>query len=252
LRRVGTLLVLSVSAAVAAAALLADAPASVQKRLESVRVCGASALDRSAGVCTKDESGKPLRSSQFNCSARAQGGSGEQFAGRFLYRGQPFPAYGTNVGSKRRGVYVFLTAGPNPMPGGSWACELQVGPERVKKTFKSAGPTAPILYVAACRTSRTVLAGQVHVCRRDESSAALPSAESVTCSAVFAGGKGKTAAIAFLREGKQFFGGDFQLPLPVTAAGPQLDPAPRLQPGRWACRWSLAGRVLAVKRFRIA
>ena len=42
-----------------------------------------------------------------------------------------------------------------------------------------------------------------------------------------------------------------QLPLPVTAAGPQLDPAPRLQPGKWACRWSLAGRVLAVKQFRI-
>ena len=252
MRRAGTPLALVVSAVVLAAIVLANAPASVQKRLESVRVCGASALDKRAGVCTKDESGKPLRSSQFNCSARAQASSGEQFAGRFLYRGQPFPAFGTNVGSKRRGVYVFLTAGPNPLPGGSWACELQVGPERVKKTFKSAGPTAPILYVAACRTSRTVLAGQVHVCRRDESSAALPSTESVTCSAVFAGGKGKTAAIAFLREGKQFFAGDFQLPLPVTAAGPQLDPAPRLQPGKWACRWSLAGRVLAVKQFRIA
>ena len=230
---------------------LADGPASVQKRLEAVRVCGASALDVGAGECTKDESGKPLRSSQFNCSARAQASSGEQFAGRFLYRGQPFPAFGTNVGSKRRGVYVFLTAGPNPMPGGSWACELQVGPERVRKAFKSAGPTAPILHLAACRISRTVLAGQVRVCRRDESRAPLPATESVTCSAVFAGGQGKTATIAFLREGKKAFAGSFQLPLPVTAAGPRLDPAPKLQSGKWACRWSLAGRVLGVKQFRI-
>jgi hypothetical protein len=236
-----------------AVAVAAAAPASVQKRLESVRVCGAGALDKPSGVCTKDESGKPIVSSAFNCSARAQGEAGERFVGRFLYRGQPFQAFGTSLGTTRRGVYIYVTAGPNPMPGGAWSCELKAGPERVRTDFRSGGPTAPILYVAACRSSRTVLAGPVRVCRRDESGGGpFPATEAVSCSAVFVGGKGKLAGIAFLREGKEAFSGDFELPLPITAAGPRLDPDPKLQPGKWACRWSLAGRILAVKQFRIS
>jgi hypothetical protein len=247
----GRVAVLAIGLLTVASVTLAVAPASVQKRLEEVRVCGASALDRRAGVCTRDESRRPIVSSAFNCSARAQAEPGERFAGRFLYRGQPFPAFGTSVGDRRRGVYVYLTAGPNPMPGGPWACELRVGPERARKSFRSGGPTAPILHVAACRTSRTVSAGPTRVCRRDESRTSFRSTDSVTCSAVFAGGKGKFVGIEFLREGKEVFAGDFELPLPVTAAGPRLDPDPRLQRGAWACRWSLAGRVLAVKPFRI-
>jgi len=243
-------LALGVSAVALTTALTASA--SSQKRLEAVRICGASALDKRAGECTKDESKKPIVSSQFNCSARAQGEQpGERFEGRFAYRGRVFPAYGTSVSKNRRGVYIFLTAGPNPMPGGRWSCELQIGPEKVRKAFASGGPVAPILYVAACRSSRTVPAGPVRVCRRDDSRTPFPGTEAVSCSAVFAGGKGKLVGIEFLREGKEAFSGDFELPLPVTAAGPRITPSPRLQPGRWACRWSLAGRVLATKQFRI-
>jgi hypothetical protein len=238
--------------AVGVTVALAGSPASVQKRLESVRVCGLGALDKPAGVCTKDQGGSPIISSQFNCSARAQGETGERFVGRFLYRGQPFPAFGTSLSGRRKGVYIYLTAGPNPMPGGSWSCELQAGPERIRKAFQSGGPTAPILHVAACRSSRTVSAGAVRVCRRDESGAPFSAADSVVCSAVFVGGKGKLATIEFLREGKEVYSGDFQLPLPITAAGPRLDPDPKLQTGKWACRWLLAGRALAVKQFRIA
>jgi hypothetical protein len=138
------------------------------------------------------------------------------------------------------------------MPGGPWSCELRVGQELVRKAFRSAGPTAPILHVHACRTSQTVLAGPTRVCRRDESSTSFRPTDAVTCSAVFAGGKGKLAGIAFLREGKETFSGDFELPLPVTAAGPRLNPDPALQRGSWACRWTLAGRILAVKQFRIS
>ena len=129
--------ILAIGLLAVASVSLALAPASAQKRLENVRVCGVSALDRRAGVCTKDESGKPIVSSQLNCSARARGEAGERFAGRFLYRGQPFPAFGTSLTEKRKGVYIFLTAGPNPMPGGAWSCELQVGPERARKSFRS-------------------------------------------------------------------------------------------------------------------
>lgn len=241
---------LSVSAVALTTALTASA--SSQKRLETVRICGASALDKREGECTKDESKKPLVSSQFNCSARAQGEPGERFEGRFAYRGRVFPAFGTSVSKDRRGIYIFLTAGPNPMPGGRWACQLEIGPERVRKAFESGGPVAPILYVSVCQTSRTVPAGPVRVCRRDGSRTPFPGTQPVTCSAVFAGGKGKLATIEFLREGKEAFSGDFELPLPVTAAGPRINPSPRLQPGRWACRWSLQGRVLATKQFRIS
>ena len=171
-------------------------------RLQAVRICGVRALDRSAGECTRDQSGSALISSAFHCSARARAEAGERFSGRLLYRGQPFPAFGTSVGDKRKSVYLYLTAGPYPMPGGPWSCELRVGSEQVRKSFRSAGPIAPILYVRACRTSRTAAAGPTRVCARDESRAAFRSTDSITCSAVFVGGKGKLAGIAFLHEGK--------------------------------------------------
>ena len=255
-RSIGTLVTVAAALTIAlfatAAAGSGTSPSIPQgDRLQDVRVCGARTLDRRAGECTRDESGTPMVSSAFNCSARARGEAGERFAGRFFYRGQPFPAFGTSVGDRRKGVYVYLTAGPNPMPGGAWSCALRVGSEQVRKSFQSGGPTAPILYVFACRTSRTTLAGPTRVCPRDESRTAFRSTDSITCSAVFAGGKGKLAGIEFLREGKQAYAGDFELPLPVTAAGPQLEPDPKLAAGKWACRWSLAGRILAVKQFRI-
>jgi hypothetical protein len=221
-------------------------------RLQAVRVCGVRALDRNASECTRDESGTPLLSSAFHCSARARTESGERFAGRLLYRGQPFPAFGKSVGDKRRGVYVYLTAGPYPMPGGQWACELRVGSEQARKSFRSAGPVGPIVHVRVCRPSQTAAAGPTRVCARDESASTFSGTESVVCSAVFVGGKGKLAGIAFVHEGKPAVDADFELPLPITAAGPRLDPDPRLAAGKWACRWSVAGRVLATKQFRIA
>ena len=220
-------------------------------RLQSVRVCGAGALDRGAGECKRDQSGSALISSAFNCSARARAESGERFSGRLLYRGQPFPAFGTGVGDKRKRVYVYITAGPYPLPGGAWSCELRVGTEVARRTFRSAGPVGPILHARTCLASRTAAAGPTRVCARDESGTAFSPTDSITCSAVYVGGKGKLAGIAFLHEGKPAFDGDFELPLPITAAGPQLDPDPKLASGKWACRWSLAGRVLAEKQFRI-
>jgi hypothetical protein len=220
-------------------------------RLDAVRVCGATALDKRAGECRQDQSRSALRSSAFHCSARASTESGERFAGRFLYRGQPFPSYGTGIGKTARGVYIYLTAGPYPMPGGSWACELRVGQEVVRKPFRSAGPLGSILHLRACRTSATVAAGPVRVCARDQSATPFSATQPVHCSAVFVGGKGKLAGIEFLYEGKKALDADFELPLPVTAAGPRLDPSPKLASGRWACRWTLAGKVLGTKSFRI-
>jgi hypothetical protein len=103
----------------------------------------------------------------------------------------------------------------------------------------------------ACRTSRTVAAGPVKVCSRDESATAFNATQPVVCSAVLVGGKGKKAVIEFVYEGKEALSADFTVPLPVTAAGPRLDPSPRLATGSWGCRWSVAGRVVGTKSFRI-
>ena len=226
-------------------------PAGQDDQLQSVRICGVGALDRSTSRCRRDQSGSALISSAFHCSAHARAEAGERFSGRFLYRGQAFPAFGTSVGDKRKGVYLYLTAGPYPMPGGNWSCELRVGSEQVRKSFRSGGPTGPILHVRVCRAAATAAAGPTRVCARDEGATAFRPSDSIVCSAVFVGGKGKLAGIAFLHEGKPAFDGDFELPLPITAAGPRLDPDPELASGNWACRWSLAGRVLSEKRFRI-
>jgi hypothetical protein len=250
--RLTALVGVAAAATLAGTALAVDgSPLGGDKRLEDVRVCGAGTLDRGKGECRRDQSGSALRSSAFNCSAKARTDSGERFAGRFSHRGQAFPAYGTGIGASPKGVYIFLTAGPYPMPGGAWTCELRVGNEVVRKSFRSGGPTGPIVHMRACRTSRTVAAGPVKVCSRDESATAFSATQPVVCSAVLVGGKGKKASIEFVYEGKEALSADFTLPLPVTAAGPRLDPSPRLASGRWGCRWTVAGRVLATKSFRI-
>jgi hypothetical protein len=222
-------------------------------RIEHARVCGEGAIDRGAGECKRDQSGSPIVSPTFICSAGVRGEPNERFAGRFFYKGSAFPAFGAKTTDNRRGINIYITAGPQAMPGGLWGCELRVGPELVKKSFRSAGPTGPILYVAVCASSRTVAAGSAQVCRRDERGSSFSPTESVTCSAVLVGGKGRLAGFEFLHEGKDVgLGQDFEIPLPITAAGPQLDPDPKLTSGRWTCRWTLAGRVLAAKTFRIA
>ncbi len=218
-----------------------------------MRVCGQGEIDRGAAQCKSDQSRSPILSPAFFCSASIRGNPDERFIGRFFYEGSPFQAFGAKTTDDRRGVNIYLTAGPHAMPGGRWGCELGVGPERVRKSFRSAGPAGPILYVAVCASSHTVAAGPTRVCRRDERGSAFSPTKSVTCSAVLVGGKGKLAGFEFLHEGKDVgLGQDFELPLPVTAAGPHLDPDPKLATGHWTCRWTLAGRVLAAKEFRIA
>ena len=248
----GAVAVVAVALAAGTSALaVAASPSGQGERLEAVRICGGQAMNRRAGECRRDQSGSSILADAFYCSARARAEAGERFAGRLLYKGQPFPAFGTSVGSSRKGVFVYLTAGPYPMPGGAWSCELRLGPQTVRKTFRSGGPTGPILHLRACRTSRTVVVGPVRVCTRDESATTFKATEPVVCSAVFVGGKGKLARIEFVYEGKQALDADFELPLPISAAGPRLDPDPKLASGRWACRWSVAGRTLGSKPFRI-
>jgi hypothetical protein len=251
LRPVALIALAAATALAATAFAFGASPLAGEKRLEDLRVCGAETLDRGKGECRRDQSRSALLSSAFHCSAKARSDSGERFAGRFLHRGQAFPAYGTNLGTSQRGVYIYLTAGPYPMPGGAWGCELRVGNEVVRTSFRSGGPTGPIVHMRACRTSRTVSAGPVKVCSRDESATSFSATQPVVCSAVLVGGKGKKATIDFMYEGKEALSADFTLPLPVTAAGPRLEPSPRLAAGNWGCRWSVAGRVLATKSFRI-
>ncbi len=94
-------------------------------------MCGQGGMG-GASECKRDQSGSPILSPAFFCSAGVRGEPDERFIGRFFYEGIPFQAFGAKTTDNRRGINIYITAGPNAMPGGRWGCELGVGPERVK------------------------------------------------------------------------------------------------------------------------
>lgn len=219
--------------------------------LGDVRVCGAESFDRGAVRCRSDESGKPIVASHVFCSASVWKRAGQRFDGNFSYRGEALPSRGKAVPDNGSRLWIDVTVG-TPLPGGDWGCRLSVGLQTVTKSFRSGGPTGPIVGVGVCPTTHTVVAGPVRVCSRDESATPFARIPSVTCSAVFPGAKGEVGRVDLVYQGKET-GVSIarRLPLAVTAFGAHFSRAGPLPAGSYACRYVLAGKQVALERFAI-
>lgn len=242
------------AAALAGFALLAAGCAgSVPKGLSEVRVCTAEAFDRKGAECRRDESGEPLVSARFYCSARVGGRKGERFSARFLYEGQPMPLRSTTVPAGSVTMWTDVSFGGATLPGGRWGCRFAVAGDTDGEAFASGGPTGPIVDVAACLKEGTAAAGRARVCRADRSSAPFPRRGEITCSAIYAGGKNTMARVELVYRGRETgIAVEQRLPLPVAAVGAHFSRAGGLPAGPYACRFLLAGEPVAEKSFSVA
>jgi hypothetical protein len=172
------------------------------------------------------------------------------FTGRLSYRGIPFPVQKGKLTSDGN-AYTYLTIGGGSFPGGPWRCDLAAGAEKVSATFTTSGHSGPVTGLAACLTKNTVLAGPVRACKRDTPS--LPATDAITCSAVYSLAKGEQARADVLYKGKSTgLTLTRKVPLAISVFGVQVSKSGGMPAGSYACVFSLDGKKVATKTFRIA
>jgi hypothetical protein len=213
--------------------------------LKDVRICGPADWNADKKECRQDDTGRPIRASVVYCSARYEVPDTTQFTGGFLFEGQRLPL--RHFQAKRSGtVYTSITLGPVPLPGGRWTCDLRFPKASARKQFRSGGATGPIVYLAACRTTDTLLVGGNRVCRT-QSTGPVAGTRGFTCSAVLAGSVGDAAALRVLFKGKPTpLALRRKLLTPVSAVGVQLTPRASFPTGDYRCEWTLGARQRAL------
>jgi hypothetical protein len=218
---------------------------------KDVRICGPADWNADKKECEQDESSHPIRARVVYCSASYEVPETTRFTGGFLFEGRRLPV--RRFEAKRSGtVYTSITLGPVPLPGGRWTCDLRFPGVRVRKPFRSGGDAGPIVYLAACATTDTVVVGGNRVCR-DRATGAVAGTRGFTCSAVLAGAVGDPAALRVVFQGKPTpLALQRQLRTPVSAVGVQLTPPATFPRGRYRCEWTVAGerRALAFRLVR--
>jgi hypothetical protein len=244
--RMRVALALPLAAALATGAASATRPAT----LTTLRDCGTNRIPASYAECPRDRRGRALVASELDCSARSVVRRTTRLAADFRYQGQLQYAYKQSVRPGRRkhfiGVYMHNTA----MPAGSYSCSFTLGSARVLATFRSGGPTGRILGPSVCLGAHTV--GQDE-CARDEGGAPLPATSSITCDAVFARERGRTATVQLIaRVGGVALGTkSVTLDAPIVEAGGTFKAPVNYVPGNYACRFAVAGEQ-AERPFTIA
>jgi hypothetical protein len=239
-----------VLAAVVAGAAILVGFGGTSTGLTDLRVCVSGSFDKRMGRCAGNST-KGLRTSTLYCSVKTTEHTGDPFTGTFRFKGKAFPTQRGKV-SGDGWIYTYLTIGGGSFPAGPWTCTVTAGNDRAQLAFTSAGATAAVSGLAACLTSRTVLAGSVRACKQDDGKKPLPATSAVTCSAVYALASGKRAKAEVIYDSEPT-GLEVirKVPLPVSVFGVQVSKPGGLPAGTYACVFSLDGKRVATKSFRV-
>jgi hypothetical protein len=242
---VGGALVLLVAGGAAAASTAAPT-------ISSIRVCPSAQFDRRNAVCRVDRSGRPFTAVLLYCSAHADGAPGV-VRGHFVYRGVALRSVGSRV-SPPTDVYMSATFGPEPIPGGRWACDFRFGQAHVRRTFVLRGPLGPALYSFVCLDANAagVPTGR-GPCRANRRRPFHPH-DVVMCSVTITSRVGSLIRADLVREG-------VTLPHPFRGRAISAISTPHffvttrqrpvLRPGHYACVWSVDGREVARRAFAV-
>jgi hypothetical protein len=223
----------------------------------SLRVCGSASFSRARHRCTSDQRAAPIVSNRISCSVDVVVHRTSVVRGRILYRGGVAQTIGPTIlrpGTHPTWIYENVKI-DQPLPGGSWRCEFTLGSARTGVGFTSGGPEGDVVNAAVCGRGKTVrhATSGLTLCRKDDSTASLPASEPVRCSGTFAGVPGKAALLEIVRHGVRRTSVDFVVGSTIWLGTVQLRPAAgsALQPGAFACRFSLDGEVVMEKPFRV-
>ena len=223
----------------------------------NLRVCASTDFSRAQHRCTTDQRETPIVSNRISCSVDIVVRRTSVVRGQILYRGGVAHTIGPTLlrpGTYPAWIYENVKI-DQPLPGGSWRCEFTLGSARTDVAFTSGGPEGDVVNVAVCGRQTTVrheTSGLI-LCRKDDSTAVLPASEPVRCSATFAGVPGKVALLEIVRRGVRRTSVDFVVGSTIWLGTVQLRPSEgaTLQPGSFACRFSLDGEIVAEKPFAV-
>jgi hypothetical protein len=225
--------------------------------LSDPRVCRDEAYNSDDSVCTWDEKAAPLTSRTIHCAARvARSRKGERFRGRVFYEGVLLAGFSLKLPAIVNTVETHFSGGDDPVPRGHYVCELRLGTQTVRESFRSGAPERPISGVAACPTDAAVVAlGRAHmrICKPGVEPT-FPTAHSVTCSAALLHATGKTAQVKLLYKDRPLAEDSYRLPLPLSVLGVQFFATranAKLPAGPYVCVFSVAGKELARRSFTI-
>jgi hypothetical protein len=259
--------VIVVAAAAAAAAFIAGMGhaaghrgdrrvASARARLSGLRTCAWSENSSSAG-CSAPTPGTQLLGQYLGCDVKVSVARRSTFSAQLLYQGQMLYSYRARLRRGTRRRYISYTAAPFDMPGGTYTCRFAVGSNAVSTSFESGGPRGPVQAPYVCRPRDTVYG----LCPTDQSATAFAAGQNLSCSAVFAGQKGKRVTWQVLfHQGSEWTlvqGGDYPARSPIEPMGFNFpvfgpDPAQYRPAGDYACRFLIDGQVAAEARFSVA
>jgi hypothetical protein len=151
-------------------------------------------------------------------------------------------------------VETFYTGGDDPVPRGHYVCELRLGTQTVRESFRSGAPPRAIFGVAACPTDATNVAlgrARMRVCKPG-GEATFPAAHSVTCSAGLVHATGRAAHVQLLYKGRLLAEDSYRLPLPLSVLGEQFFATrtnAKFPAGPYVCVFSVARKELARRSF---
>jgi hypothetical protein len=243
-------------ALVASGALRAEVPPGAGRFVE-LRVCGATTFSRALGRCSRDERHLGIRSNRFTCSAVLQTREPGVLRARFRLAGvaEPWGVLGrVQAGDTRLVSYSRNIKTDQPLPGGNWACEFAFGGTRAALSFRSGGPRGKIIATAVCPESAVLtFPGRVSAlktCATDHSRGRLSLSESIYCSAVFAGVRGQSAEIEFLRsDGSSVWATRLEITWPTANQAWSYTTVENI--GDYRCRFRLEDGTTMTKRFRV-
>lgn len=227
------------------------ASAQSEPALHDLRVCGATNFSRKLQGCTTDESALSLASNRVTCSVEVDLQENANLEARMTYEGAriPFQTTPLGPGTYTRWINENLKL-DRPLPGGSWTCGFTLAGTSLTASFHTDGPTGDVVNTAACRYANTVRFGSGRVCRTDESGAAIPTSARILCSATYPSAVGKLARLAIVRGGRTVASTSFTVRVPLTGAWVWArTPVGTLRGGKYACRYLLAGKLVASKPF---
>jgi hypothetical protein len=226
----------------------------------NLRVCAYQAFSRAHGWCTRDQRARVLVSSKFACSVKFRAIRPERLHARIAYEGKPVYQYTTRIlGRGPWSWWISENVGATPLPGGRWGCDFSFGSSRAGTSFRSGGPTGPVIGAAVCDAKDSLFYAhdRIRVCKTDESTRPIRATDRILCSAVFVKQVGKKGEVQLLADGMDAAKPDVAtLPSPLSIWWTVFAPGTPAAGGTFAagdyvCRFSVNGISLGEKPFQI-
>jgi hypothetical protein len=240
----------SLLAMISAAALAGHAPARpavASAPVGAVRVCAAAGYSESAALCRRSPKRPVLSGPVAACSIAGPRAALAHVKAEMTYRGAVVDAKTTALvvrGSKSMSVRVALGV---PLPAGTWTCSFRGRYVHVRQTFRTTGRTGTLVDAGVCDDA------DAPAFTDDDPILCRPGADPRAttrfwlCSALVPAAKGATVEVHLVRDDADVVPPQrVAVRSPLTVVALADDGETQLEPGSYACRFTLGRTTVEV------